>query len=66
MGWFFYAEDRFHRRKINLWLRVIRAHWSQCPAEIAADGQHLVISSSSHSPALHPVQMPVKSSSSLA
>ena len=49
------AEDRFLRRKINQWLRVIRAHWPHCPAEISTDGQDLIISSSKPSPALHPV-----------
>jgi hypothetical protein len=57
-----HAEDRFLRRKINQWLRVIRAHWPQCPAEIAVDGQSLIISSSKSSPALHPLQMPRQSS----
>jgi hypothetical protein len=53
-----HAEGRFLRRKINQWLRVIRAHWPQCPAEISTDGQTLIISSSKPSPALHPVQIP--------
>ena len=41
---------------------MIHTYWPQCPAEISAHGQHLVISSSRHLPALHPLQMPVKSS----
>jgi hypothetical protein len=57
LGCQIHAEDRFLRRKLNQWLRVIRAHWPQCPAEISADGQSLIISSSKSSPALHPVQM---------
>src|SRR5215472_10578998 len=57
LGCQIHAEDRFLRRKLNQWLRVIRAHWPQCPAGISADGQSLIISSSKSSPALHPVQM---------
>src|SRR5215472_5388651 len=57
LGCRMHPEDRFLRRKINQWLRVIRAHWPQCPAGISADGQSLIISSSKSSPALHPVQM---------
>ena len=50
------SEDRFLRRKINQWLRVIRAHWPDCPAQISPDGQTLIISSSKSSPAFHPLQ----------
>jgi hypothetical protein len=64
LGCQIHAEDRFLRRKINHWLRVIRAHWPQCPAEISADGQSLLLFSSRPSPALHPVLMAPKSSSS--
>jgi len=60
LGCRIHHEDRFLRRKINQWLRVIRAHWPQCPAQISPDGQSLVISSSRVHPALHPVQMHVK------
>ena len=56
------AEDRFLRRKLNQWLRVIRAHWPQCPADISADGQSLIISSSKGCPALHPLQTTLRSS----
>ena len=61
LGCHIHPEDRFLRRKICQWLRVIRAHWPQCPAEIATDGQTLQISASRHSPAVHAVQMQVKS-----
>lgn len=61
LGCRIHPEDRFLRRKINQWLRVIRAHWPQCPVEVSADGQSLIISSSRPSPALHPVQIPAKS-----
>ena len=53
LGCRIHPEDRFLRRKINQWLRVIRAHWPQCPAEISLDGQSLTILSSRPSPALH-------------
>jgi hypothetical protein len=56
LGCQIHAEDRFLRRKINQWLRVIRAHWPQCPAEISANGQSLVVSSSKAAPAVHPFQ----------
>ena len=55
LGCRIHPEDRFLRRKINQWLRVIRAYWPQCPAKISADGQSLIIFSSKPSPALHPV-----------
>jgi len=54
LGCHIHPEDRFLRRKISQWLRVIRAHWPQCPAEISADGESLIISSSKSIPALHP------------
>jgi hypothetical protein len=54
LGCRIHPEDRFLRRKINQWLRVIRAHWPQCPAKISADGQNLIIRSSRFSPALQP------------
>ena len=57
-----HTEDRFLRRKINQWLRVIRAHWPQCPAAVSCDGQSLIIWSSKSSPALHPVQINLRSS----
>ncbi len=60
LGCQIHSEDRFLRRRIIQWLRVIRAHWPQCPAQISADGQSLIISSSKASPALHPVQKPEK------
>ena len=57
LGCHIHPEDRFLRRKISQWLRVIRAHWPQCPAEMSVDGQSLLISSSRYSSALHPVQL---------
>ncbi len=56
LGCSIHPENRFLRRKINLWLRVIRAHWPECPAHISADGQSLIVSSSKPSPAFHPLQ----------
>lgn len=52
LGCRIHVEDRFIRRKINERLRVIRAHWAQCPEEISANGQSLIISPSKGSPAL--------------
>ena len=54
LGCQIHGDDRFLRRRINQWLRVIRAHWPQCPAEISPDGHSLVISPSKLSPAFHP------------
>ena len=66
LGCQIHPEDRFLRRKLNQWLRVIRAHWPECPAEISADGQSLVISSSKSSPALYPARSSVRSPCALA
>jgi hypothetical protein len=65
LGCRIHPEDRFLRRKINHWLRVIRCHWPQCPAQISPDGQYLTISSSKPSPALHPVPTSVKTPTQL-
>jgi hypothetical protein len=54
LGCHMHPEDRFLRRKISQWLRVIRAHWPQCPVEISDDGESLIMSSSKHHPAIHP------------
>lgn len=56
-----HAEDHFLRRKINQWLRVIRAYWPKCPAEISTDGQTLILSSSKPCPALYSMQIPLQS-----
>ena len=61
LGCQIHPEGRFLRRKINQWLRVIRAHWPECPAQISTDGQSLVISSSKSSPALFPIQTSLQS-----
>jgi hypothetical protein len=60
LGCQIHPEGRFLRRKINQWLRAIRAHWPECPAEISADGQSLIIASSKLSPALRPAHIPEK------
>jgi hypothetical protein len=49
------AEERFFRRTIRRWLRVIRAHWPQCPAALSQDGHCLVLNSSKRSPAIRAV-----------
>ncbi len=61
LGCQIHPEDRFLRRKINQWLRVICAHWLQCPAKISPDGQSLIIGCSRRSPALHSAPMSVVS-----
>lgn len=48
------SEERFFRRTIRRWLRIIRAHWPQCPATLSHDGHHLVLNSSRQSPAIRP------------
>lgn len=58
LGCQIHPEDRFLRRKINQWLRVIRTHWPQCPAAVSSDGQSLIISSSKSAPALRHLQAP--------
>jgi hypothetical protein len=57
-----YSADRFFRRKVQHWLRQVKAVWPECPATVADDGQGLLISSSRSSPAVHPVQLHVNSS----
>jgi hypothetical protein len=47
-----YCAGRFFRRKLNYWLRQIKALWPECPARIAKDGQTLVLNSSTKSPAI--------------
>jgi hypothetical protein len=49
------AEERFFRRTIRRWLRVIRAHWPQCPAALSHDGHVLILNSSKPSPAVHAI-----------
>ena len=61
LGCRIHPEDRFLRRKINQWLRVIRAAWPRCPAKISADGQSLIIGTSRASPALHSAPTSVNS-----
>ena len=33
-----YSSDRFFRRKINFWLRQVKALWPECPANVYQDG----------------------------
>lgn len=56
LGCRIHPEGRFLRRKISHWLRVVRAHWPQCPAHISANGQSLILSSSKPSPAIHSIR----------
>lgn len=32
-----YSSDRFFRRKINFWLRQVKALWPECPAHVSDD-----------------------------
>ena len=38
-----YSRPRRFRAMLDQWLRVIRAIWPECPAHVAADGQHIRI-----------------------
>lgn len=38
-----YSRDRFFRRKINFWLRQVKALWPECPARVSSDGNYLQI-----------------------
>jgi hypothetical protein len=42
-----YSDDRFFRRKINFWLRQVKALWPECPAHVSSDGNYLRIAPSS-------------------
>jgi hypothetical protein len=66
LGCQIHGDDRFLRRRVNQWLRVIRAHWPQCPGRISDDAKYLILSSSRSSGALHSVQARVTLSNSLA
>ncbi|MBZ5668183.1 MAG: hypothetical protein LAO04_00415 [Acidobacteriia bacterium] len=41
-----YSSDRFFRRKINFWLRQVKALWPDCPAHISDDGRCLLLAPS--------------------
>jgi len=41
-----YSSERFFRRKINSWLRQVKALWPECPAHVSSEGNHLRISPS--------------------
>jgi hypothetical protein len=38
-----YSRPRRFRAMLDRWLRTIRAIWSDCPADVSADGKSLVI-----------------------
>ena len=48
-----YSGDRYFRRKIIHWLRLVRALWSECPASLSTDGQYLIVPSSRRSSAIN-------------
>jgi len=43
MGMTEYTRERRFKQKIREWLQVTKHFWPDCPADISADGQHLVI-----------------------
>jgi hypothetical protein len=46
-----YARPRKFREKLEQWIRLIKALWPGCPAEIAASGKELIIS---HAASINP------------
>lgn len=55
-----YSERCFFRRKLANWLKEVRTFWPECPAHVSADGQSLLVSSSTMSPAIHSIQRALK------
>ena len=49
-----YSMDRFFRRKINGWLRHVKALWPGCTAVVSEDGCFLVVSSCRTASAIKP------------
>ncbi|SPE29424.1 hypothetical protein SBA2_450040 [Acidobacteriia bacterium SbA2] len=49
-----YSSERFFRRKINFWLRQVKALWPECPAHVSSDGSHLRIAPSNGPSAVRP------------
>jgi hypothetical protein len=49
-----YSRDRFFRRKINFWLRQVKALWPECPARVSSDGNYLQIPPSNGRSAVRP------------
>jgi hypothetical protein len=43
LGTYDYSSERFFRRKINFWLRQVKALWPECPAHVSSDGKRLQI-----------------------
>ena len=39
-----YARPRRLREKLDGWLELVLAMWPECPARIADDGKHLILS----------------------
>ncbi len=54
-----YSVEKRFRQKVAEWIRKVKALWPECPAEISADGQFLVVRSSRSSPAIRAVEKPV-------
>jgi hypothetical protein len=38
-----YARPRKFRERLELWLDLVRSLWPNCPAQITADGDYIVI-----------------------
>jgi hypothetical protein len=43
LGCVHYSRPRRFRERLELWLRLVRAMWPECPARISDDGQYLLV-----------------------
>lgn len=43
-----YGHQRDFRRNVRRWLERIRPLWNQCPADLSADGDHLIVRHAPH------------------
>jgi hypothetical protein len=50
-----YCLDRYFRRKINSWLRYLKAFWPECPVRLSNDGSMLTVASSRQASAVRTV-----------
>jgi hypothetical protein len=50
-----YSDDRFFRRKINFWLRHVKALWPGCSAHVSDDGDYLLIEPSRDASPIKPL-----------
>jgi hypothetical protein len=49
-----YSSGRFFRRKINFWLRQVKALRLECPAYVSSDGNYLRIAPSNGTSPVRP------------